>query len=86
MDDGPHLTVMPEGFLQVLAREINACQVQIRTAGITHDAVQYAIDLTQCLVILCGNADNVIYIASCEYVTFLVAIATDVILKVSLNF
>ncbi|KAH3749057.1 hypothetical protein DPMN_183547, partial [Dreissena polymorpha] len=75
-EEGPHLTKLPENLLQVLGNQLNSC-----CYGDNIDNFVLATRILQCLVVLCRNYDNVPFIASCEFASYAVNVATVVISK-----
>ncbi|XP_064646322.1 neurobeachin-like protein 1 isoform X2 [Lineus longissimus] len=84
-DEGPHLTRLPEGILQALSKHLHDCSEKTSTNGVNKDTIEYAEKLTKCLVIICRNIDNVAFVASCEYVTYLVSLAISTILQLAVD-
>ncbi|XP_025103761.1 neurobeachin-like protein 1 isoform X2 [Pomacea canaliculata] len=94
-EEGPHLTRLPDGILEALNGQLSNCSDKIAIsqcfagsgAGENGDTgsedniqlVLLAEKILQCLIVLCRNHDNVHLVASCEFVSYLVAIATPVV-------
>ncbi|KAL4217498.1 Neurobeachin-like protein 1 [Mactra antiquata] len=73
-EEGPHLTKLPDGILHVLGNQLNQC-----CYGDDTDTIKTASNVVQCLIILCRNYDNVALVASCEFVSHIVNISTNVV-------
>ncbi|CAH1788242.1 unnamed protein product [Owenia fusiformis] len=78
--EGPHITRLPDGLLQVITKQLVGCGEQCVQFFIP-EALEYAKDLTKCLIVICRNLDNVALVASCAYVSHIVTIATVVMTK-----
>ena len=49
---GPHLTKLPEGLLQVLSKQLVACNAQC-SCTLDLDTLHFAECITKCLIIIC---------------------------------
>ncbi|XP_060592045.1 neurobeachin-like protein 1, partial [Ruditapes philippinarum] len=79
-EEGPHLTKLPDGILQVLGNQLNQC-----CCGDDLDTIKLATNIVKCLIVLCRNHDNVQLVASCEFTSYAVNIATAVVNKIKGN-
>ncbi|XP_053386541.1 neurobeachin-like protein 1 [Mercenaria mercenaria] len=79
-EEGPHLTKLPDGILQVLGNQLNQC-----CYGDDTETIKAATDIVKCLIVLCRNYDNVQLVASCEFTSYVVNIATTVVNKIKGN-
>ncbi|WAR10789.1 NBEL1-like protein, partial [Mya arenaria] len=75
-EEGPHLNKLPDTFLQVLGNQLNQC-----CYGDDLENITLATNILKCLIVLCRNYDNVPLVASCEFVSYAVNIATVVVSK-----
>ncbi|XP_055956982.1 neurobeachin-like protein 1 [Patella vulgata] len=77
-EEGPHLTLLPDGILEVLGNQLVISKQQI-TSSFTEEKLKFTESLLECLIVICRNYDNVPLVASCEFVSNTVAIAASVI-------
>ncbi|XP_074640856.1 neurobeachin-like protein 1 isoform X2 [Tubulanus polymorphus] len=81
-EEGPHLTRLPEGILQIISKDLQQYSDQ-ENLDVTIDVANIVESLTKCLIIICRNLDNIAFVASCEFVAQLVNVTTKVILKMA---
>ncbi|XP_014667639.1 PREDICTED: neurobeachin-like protein 1 [Priapulus caudatus] len=73
--EGPSLTSLPDGLLQLISRQLVVC---MDTSPSLLD-LGYVVDLLKTLIIISRNMDNVALVGSCEYVSHSVTIASNVL-------
>lgn len=74
-EEGPNLTKLPDGTLQMLANELNRCCLGNDLDMMIHEAIS----LLNCLIIICRNLDNVPQVASYEFTTHAVNLAANAV-------
>ncbi|XP_076087925.1 neurobeachin-like protein 1 isoform X3 [Mytilus galloprovincialis] len=80
-EEGPHFTVLPNGVLQVFSTQLYQCSESI-AQSCDLDTLHFASSIMECLIIITRNYDNVPLVASCEFVKYIVSIASIVISKI----
>ncbi|XP_067686159.1 neurobeachin-like protein 1 [Haliotis asinina] len=77
-EEGPHLTRLPDGILEILGNYLSKCSEQF-LGGFNSEALAFAESILKCLIVMCRNYDNVPLVASCEFVSHTVVISTSVV-------
>ncbi|CAC5375511.1 NEBL1_2 [Mytilus coruscus] len=83
-EEGPHFTVLPDGVLQVFSTQLSQCS-ELIAHSCDLDTLHFASSIIECLIIITRNYDNVPLVASCEFVKYIVSIASTVISKIKDN-
>ncbi|KAK0040263.1 neurobeachin-like protein 1, partial [Biomphalaria pfeifferi] len=74
----PSLTQHPESLLDHLGREILKCSCDL-ARDIQQDSLELLAAIMKCLIIICRNYDNVLFVASCDFVKHAVTSAQTVL-------
>ncbi|XP_075227690.1 neurobeachin-like protein 1 [Lycorma delicatula] len=80
-DTGPHLSRLPEELLPAIGKFIYIAKDNSDQRKLTQEGISEVDLLIRCLIAISRNFDNIPLIASCDYVSHSVAIASAVIQK-----
>lgn len=73
--EGPSLTALPDGLLQVITQQLTSCVDQTLESNI-YGELPYILDLVKLLIIVSRNLDNVALVGSCTFVNQTITITT----------
>ncbi|KAK2169991.1 hypothetical protein LSH36_5g09019 [Paralvinella palmiformis] len=93
INEGPHLTRLPEGLLQMVLQQLTHCSQWCQSAesqllsgsqdeemeAATQDTLVYIVDLLKCLIVVSRNTDNVAFVATCDYLTHIISMTTVIL-------